>query len=424
MESKVPVSLIRCIDKGICSIPEPQTRGRICAPPLGTRDAMLLWPQRPPNTCLIVKKWRDADARDAADDIGFWLRETFGVRVLFHEDAEEEERADASFERFDPAVQSSDIVDVVVTVGGDGTVLHVSSLFQGAIPPLVAVAFGSLGFMTVHSFKSAAKMLRRMFDQVPYVEAGMIAPTKTPAPLQPSSAAHGDGGEAAFRGAGQGPACHVSVDAPSGHAAAPAAAADAAGEHTEAPPGATGAKEHPCDKAGRTAAEALSLRHAVDPISGGRATGTAKLLGEGGTRALGAASNHAGTAATECCNGGSGSAGAATAAAVPSALPRHPSRQASEGSTVTFATAGSEAASSTSVDGVGGGPRPRVASEEGTGPQPISVSLRMRLTVEVYRCGQRPEEGDAPERTFVVLNELLLERGSRCVQAYLICPDG
>jgi hypothetical protein len=380
---------------------------------------MLLWPQRPPNTCLIVKKWRDADARDAADDIGFWLRETFGVRVLFHEDAEEEERADASFERFDPAVQSSDIVDVVVTVGGDGTVLHVSSLFQGAIPPLVAVAFGSLGFMTVHSFKSAAKVLRRVFDQVPYIEAGMIAPAKAPAPLQPLLVAHGDGGEAGFLGAGQGPARHGNVDAPSEHASA-APAADAAGEQPEALTGVTGAKEHPCDKAGRAAAEALSLRHSVDPISGGRATGTAKLLGEGGSRALGAA------AATECCDGGSGgSASAAAAGGVPSALPRHPSRQAREGPSVTFATAGCEGASdSISSDGVGGGSRPRVASEEGTGPQPICVSLRMRLTVEVYRCGQRPEEGDAPERTFVVLNELLLERGSRCVAACCNCREG
>ena len=33
---------------------------------LGSREAQLLWPERPPRTVLLVKKWRDAGARDAA----------------------------------------------------------------------------------------------------------------------------------------------------------------------------------------------------------------------------------------------------------------------------------------------------------------------------------------------------------------------
>lgn len=40
-------------------------------------------------------------------------------------------------------------IDLVVSCGGDGTILHVSSLFQGReCPPLLPFSLGSLGFLT------------------------------------------------------------------------------------------------------------------------------------------------------------------------------------------------------------------------------------------------------------------------------------
>ena len=43
-------------------------------------------------------------------------------------------------------------VDFVVCLGGDGLVLHASSLFRNAIPPVISFNMGSLGFLTNHSF--------------------------------------------------------------------------------------------------------------------------------------------------------------------------------------------------------------------------------------------------------------------------------
>ena len=41
-------------------------------------------------------------------------------------------------------------IDAVISLGGDGTLLHVNTLFQGdtAVPPVISFALGSLGFLT------------------------------------------------------------------------------------------------------------------------------------------------------------------------------------------------------------------------------------------------------------------------------------
>ena len=41
--------------------------------------------------------------------------------------------------------------DLVVTLGGDGLLMYASSVFQGPIPPLLAISGGSLGFLTAFS---------------------------------------------------------------------------------------------------------------------------------------------------------------------------------------------------------------------------------------------------------------------------------
>lgn len=39
-------------------------------------------------------------------------------------------------------------IDLVVTLGGDGTILHASSLFKvGAVPPVLSFSMGTLGFL-------------------------------------------------------------------------------------------------------------------------------------------------------------------------------------------------------------------------------------------------------------------------------------
>lgn len=38
-------------------------------------------------------------------------------------------------------------VDFAITLGGDGTMLHLSSLFPKAAPPVICFSLGTLGFL-------------------------------------------------------------------------------------------------------------------------------------------------------------------------------------------------------------------------------------------------------------------------------------
>ncbi|ATY59538.1 NAD+ kinase [Cordyceps militaris] len=52
--------------------------------------------------------------------------------------------------------------DLVLTLGGDGTVLFTSWLFQGIVPPVLSFSLGSLGFMTTFEFEKYRQDLDRI----------------------------------------------------------------------------------------------------------------------------------------------------------------------------------------------------------------------------------------------------------------------
>lgn len=82
-----------------------------------------------------------------------------GVRV-FHED-----RPDIPHgaEVWRPGSKAEKI-DLVVTLGGDGTILHASSLFStGAVPPVLSFSMGTLGFLLPFHIDDFAKALESVF---------------------------------------------------------------------------------------------------------------------------------------------------------------------------------------------------------------------------------------------------------------------
>ncbi|KAM4056101.1 ATP-NAD kinase domain-containing protein [Hirsutella rhossiliensis] len=55
--------------------------------------------------------------------------------------------------------------DFVITLGGDGTVLYASWLFQRIVPPVLSFALGSLGFLTKFDFDDFVPTLNAAFDR-------------------------------------------------------------------------------------------------------------------------------------------------------------------------------------------------------------------------------------------------------------------
>lgn len=63
-------------------------------------------------------------------------------------------------------LERPELFDLVVTLGGDGTVLYTSWLFQRIVPPVLAFSLGSLGFLTNFDFEQYKEQLDRiMGDQ-------------------------------------------------------------------------------------------------------------------------------------------------------------------------------------------------------------------------------------------------------------------
>ena len=59
---------------------------------------------------------------------------------------------------------SPDKFDLVLTLGGDGTVLFTSWLFQRIVPPILSFALGSLGFLTNFPFETYKSTLDRIME--------------------------------------------------------------------------------------------------------------------------------------------------------------------------------------------------------------------------------------------------------------------
>lgn len=81
-----------------------------------------------------------------------------GIDVLVEPDVHAHEAPD-----LESWTKTQEPPDFCVTLGGDGTVLHTASLFSetSALPPMLAFALGTLGFLTPFSVQNFRPLIRR-----------------------------------------------------------------------------------------------------------------------------------------------------------------------------------------------------------------------------------------------------------------------
>lgn len=58
----------------------------------------------------------------------------------------------------------TDRIDFIVCLGGDGTLLYASLLFQQSVPPVMAFHLGSLGFLTPFEFDNFQEQVTNVLE--------------------------------------------------------------------------------------------------------------------------------------------------------------------------------------------------------------------------------------------------------------------
>lgn len=135
---------------------------------------------------MVVTKARDNSLVHLTRELTEWLLSTprygsdLGVNVYVDAKLRQSKRFDAAglvakeprFENMlkywtpDLCWASPETFDLVITLGGDGTVLFTSWLFQRVVPPILSFSLGSLGFLTSFEFSKYKEHLNRIMGDV------------------------------------------------------------------------------------------------------------------------------------------------------------------------------------------------------------------------------------------------------------------
>ncbi|XP_019514104.1 PREDICTED: NAD kinase [Hipposideros armiger] len=142
-----------------CVLQNPQTIMHIQDP----ASQRLTW-NKCPKSVLVIKKIRDASLLQPFKELCMYLMEENNM-VVYVEKKVLEDPAIVGDDSFGPVKRKfctfredyddiSNQIDFIICLGGDGTLLYASSLFQGSVPPVMAFHLGSLGFLTPFNFEN------------------------------------------------------------------------------------------------------------------------------------------------------------------------------------------------------------------------------------------------------------------------------
>jgi NAD+ kinase len=165
---------------------ECMSHSRLVQTATGVREVSKQLQRRPikraVRNVMIVTKARDHQLVYLTRELATWLLLTprygsdLGVNVYVDEKLRSSSRFDAPgilaenprfqhmLKYWTPGLCTSqpEKFDLVLTLGGDGTVLFTSWIFQGIVPPVLSFSLGSLGFMTTFEFEKYRSHLDRV----------------------------------------------------------------------------------------------------------------------------------------------------------------------------------------------------------------------------------------------------------------------
>ncbi|KAM4563238.1 NAD kinase isoform 1-T1 [Odontesthes bonariensis] len=133
----------------------------------------LTW-NNPPKSVLVIKKIRDASLLQPFKELCIFLTEVKNMMV-YVEKKVLDDPAISGDENFGAITKKfctfredlddlSNRIDFIICLGGDGTLLYASSLFQDSVPPVMAFHLGSLGFLTPFNFDSYQSQVTQIIE--------------------------------------------------------------------------------------------------------------------------------------------------------------------------------------------------------------------------------------------------------------------
>ncbi|KAJ5179595.1 hypothetical protein N7492_002805 [Penicillium capsulatum] len=152
----------------------------------------LQWPA-PPRNILLVRKDCAPAVTDSLVEFANHITATYpSVAVVLESKTAAEVHSSLSVPVYsaspdDQPTAYHDKVDLTVTLGGDGTILHASSLFATCanVPPVLSFSMGTLGFLSEWKFSEYKRAFREVYmsgagagDRIPVLE--------TPSTAQPA----------------------------------------------------------------------------------------------------------------------------------------------------------------------------------------------------------------------------------------------
>jgi NAD+ kinase len=165
------------------------SHSRLLATATGVREISKQLQRRPikraVRNVMIITKARDNQLVHLTRELATWLMTTprygseLGVNVYVDEKLKNSKRFGAaglleSHPRFQHLLRywrpemcrnTPEKFDLVLTLGGDGTVLFASTLFQSIVPPILSFSLGSLGFLTNFEYDKFKEELNKVMGE-------------------------------------------------------------------------------------------------------------------------------------------------------------------------------------------------------------------------------------------------------------------
>ncbi|KAF8821706.1 naD(+)/naDH kinase domain-containing protein [Cardiosporidium cionae] len=122
-----------------------------------------------PQHVLIIKRRNTPTVTTVAMRLAQFLSERYGITVIVEPAAAAEMAGHqpANIKTWLNQTSASNLaamIDFVIAIGGDGTILWVSNLFPGFIPPVVGFSMGSLGYLNQFAIDEAENTLQQIVE--------------------------------------------------------------------------------------------------------------------------------------------------------------------------------------------------------------------------------------------------------------------